>query len=153
MKKLLVVTLLFVAGCLPATQQEVTELTNLINGIVPLVQNAVTESSEETKGKIDVVLGQIVEVNKAVATAEDPIEAIEKGWDASEIWNPYYGYGVLALGIWRILAGKKKVDTALEEVVVGVEDLLKNNPTVSKEPLKAAASIATRKKVDAIRKV
>ena len=150
--KWLLVLVLCCAGCLPASQQEVADLTNLVEGIVPLVKTAVSESSEDTKNKIDVVLGQIVEVNEAVATAEDPVEAIEKGWDASKAWNPYYGYGVLGLGILRLFQKKKLTTTALEEVVLGIEDAKKDgNGTASlKASLNASESTATRKMVKKI---
>lgn len=128
--KWLLVVMLCCAGCLPASQQEVKDLTNLVSGIVPLVQTAVSESSEDTKDKIDIVLGQIVEVNDAVATAEDPIEAVSKGWDASKPFNPYYGYGAAILAALKLFTdGKKKkeVEDKYAAMKVGVEKFRNEN--------------------------
>lgn len=146
MKKLLLIPLLLIAGCLPASQQEVQTLTNTVNQIVPLIREVVATSSEETRDKVEIVLGQVEEVNEAVATADDPIEAIETGWKASEAWNPYYGYGVLGLGLLRLFLKKKESDNALEEVVIGVEDSKKNSGDL-KAAFNAVESLVTRKKV------
>ena len=111
MKWLMIVVVLFAAGCMPASQQEVIELTGIVSQIVPAVRAAVSASSEETKENIEVVLGQVEEVNEAVATAETPVEAIEQGWDATKLWNPYYGYGALALSIFKLLQGRQEKKT------------------------------------------
>jgi hypothetical protein len=146
MKTLIVIALLFVAGCLPASQQEVQTLTDAINQIVPAVREAVSTSSEETRDRVEIVLGQVEDINEVVATAEDPVEALEKGWGATAGWNPYYGYGVLGLGILRLFQKKRESDNALEEVVIGVEDSKKNGTTLT-AAFNAAESLATRKKV------
>jgi len=108
MKWLMIVVVLFAAGCMPASQQEVMELTGIVNQIVPAVRAAVSASSEDTKEKIEVVLGQVEEVNEAVATAEDPVEAVEKGWGATKDWNPYYGWGALGIALVKMLRDDKK---------------------------------------------
>ena len=108
MKKLIVVALLFVAGCMPASQQEVMDLHNTVNQLLPAVREAVSASSEETKEKVEIVLSQVEKVNEAVATAEDPVEAIEKGWGATKDFNPYYGWGACALAIYKLLQGNKE---------------------------------------------
>ena len=146
MRTFTVIALLFVAGCLPASQQEVQTLTDMVNQIVPAVREAVSTSSAETRNRVEVVLGQVEQVNEAVATAEDPIEAVSKGWDASQSWNPYYGYGVLGLGILRLFQKKRESDNALEEVVIGVEDSKKNGGKL-KEAFNATESLITRRKV------
>ena len=150
MRTFIVITLLLVAGCLPASQQEVQTLTDMVNQIVPAVRKAVSTSSDDTRERIEVVLGQVEEVNEAVATAEDPVEALEKGWGATAGWNPYYGYGVLGLGILRLFQKKRESDTALEEVVIGVEDSKKDgtgtNPKLT-AAFNATESLATRRKV------
>lgn len=138
--------LLFAGGCLPASQQEVQTLTNMVNQIVPAVREAVSASSEETRDKVEIVLGQVEEVNKAVATTDDPVDALEKGWGATAGWNPYYGYGVLGLTILRLFQKKKESDNALEEVVIGVEDSKKNGGNL-KVAFNAVESLVTRKKV------
>ena len=113
MRTLIVIALLFIAGCLPASQQEVQTLTDAINQIVPAVREAVSTSSEETRDKVEIVLGQVETINEAVATADDPVEAIKSGVAASSPFNPYAvpilaGISILeALGIWK---GKKKID-------------------------------------------
>jgi len=127
MKKLIAVAILmlgalvFTNGCMPASQQEVQTLTNMVKQIVPVVREVVSTSSEETRNKVEVVLGQVEEVNEAVATAEDPVEAIEKGWNATELWNPYYGYGALALSIFKLLQGRKE-KTALKGNLASIEN-------------------------------
>jgi len=146
MKTLFVIALLLVAGCIPASQSEVQTLTGLVKEIVPAVREAVSTSSEKTRDKVEIVLGQVEEVNEAVATAEDPVEAVEKGWDASKAWNPYYGYGVLGISLWKLLQKKKESDTALEEVVIGVEDSKKNGGNL-KLAFNATESLLTRRKV------
>jgi len=108
MKNLIVLTLLFVAGCMPASQQEVQTLTDTVNQIVPAVREAVSTSSKDTQQKVEVVLGQVEKVNEAVATAEDPVEAIEKGWGATKDFNPYYGWGALGIAVVKMVMDDKK---------------------------------------------
>lgn len=151
-KYVLVLVALCVGGCLPATRLEVQDLTSAVSAILPAVRVAVADSSDDTKDKIEIVLGRVEALNDEVATAEDPLDAVSKGWDASKPFNPYYTHGALILGVLGMFFKQKKTKTALEEVVVGVDDLGKLNPTISNEPLKAAASVATRKIVDKIRK-
>ena len=146
MKTILVIVILFVSGCLPATQQEVQTLTETVKMIMPAVREAVSASSEDTKEKIEVVLGQVEEINEAVATADDPIEAIEKGWAASEPFNPYYLYGTGVLALIRLWQKKKESDNSLEEVVIGVEDSKKNGGNL-KLAFNATESLVTRRKV------
>ncbi len=139
-------------GCIPATQQEVQTLTNTVNQIVPLVREVVATSSEDTKDKIKIVLGQIEEVNEAVATAETPIEALKSGVAATSPINPYVipilaGINILeALGLFGMNKLRKTNHTALEEVVIGVEDSKKNGGKL-KEAFNATESLATRRKV------
>ena len=117
MRTLIVIALLFVAGCLPASQQEVQTLTDMVNQIVPAVREAVSTSSEETRDRVEIVLGQVETINDAVATAETPIEAIKSGVAATSPYNPYAvpilaGITILeALGIFR----EKKKNTGLEK--------------------------------------
>ena len=146
MKTFIVIALLFVAGCLPASQQEVQTLTGIVQQIVPAVREAVSTSSKETIDNVEIVLERVEEINEAVATAEDPVDALEKGWGATAGWNPYYGYGVLGLGILRLFQKKKESDNALEEVVIGVEDSKKNGGNL-KVAFNAVESLVTRKKV------
>lgn len=108
-----VLALLLVAGCLPATQQEVQTLTNEIALIVPAVREEVAKANVGIEG----VLTKVEEVNEAVATAETPIEALKSGVAATSPYNPYAvpilaGIGILeALGIFR----EKKKNTGLEK--------------------------------------
>lgn len=147
---LLVVVLILAGGCMPASQQEVQTLTSIVRQIVPAVRQSVATSSEDTRERLEDVLGQVEEVNEAVATAEDPIDAIEQGWGATQGWNPYYGYGVLGLGILRLFQKKRESDTALEEVVVGIESSKKNGTKLT-DALNIAESLVTKNKVSAIR--
>lgn len=108
MRTLLLIPLLFIIGCLPASQQEVQTLTTTVNQIVPLVREVIATSSEDTKDKIEIVLGQVERVNEAVATADDPIEAIERGWGATKDFNPYYGWGALGIAFVKMFVDDKK---------------------------------------------
>lgn len=134
------------AGCIPATQTEVQTLTDTVNRIVPVVREIVATSSEETRDKVEIVLGRVEQVNETVATAEDPVEAIEKGWNVTKAWNPYYAYGVMGIAILRLFQKKKESDNALEEVVIGVEDSKKNGGNLT-AAFNAVESLVTRKKV------
>lgn len=89
MRKLIFIALIvLVTGCLPATKQEVQTLTSAVKLIVPAVREAVSTESAETRGKVEVVLGQVSEINEAMATTDDPVDAVETGWKATEAWNP-----------------------------------------------------------------
>ncbi|MCK5016909.1 MAG: hypothetical protein KAS32_07535 [Candidatus Peribacteraceae bacterium] len=144
--------LMFAGGCLPASQQEVQTLTGIVNQIVPAVREAVSTSSEETRDRVEVVLGQVEQVNEAVATAESPVEALKAGVAATSPVNPYTvpilaGIGILeALGIIGVNKLRKTNHTALEEVVIGVEDSKKNGGKL-KEAFNATESLVTRRKV------
>jgi len=96
---------------MPASQQEVINLTDAVHQIVPAVQAAVATSSEDTKAKVNDVLDKVEKVNTAVAAADGPLDAAEKGWDATKLWNPYYGYGALALSIFKLLQGRQEKTT------------------------------------------
>lgn len=139
MKTIFVIALLLVAGCIPASQQEVLDLTNTVSQIVPAVREEVAKANVSIEG----VLTKVEEVNEAVATAEDPLE---KGWSVTESWNPYYGIGVLGISLWKLLQKKKESDNALEEVVIGVEDSKKNGGDL-KAAFNATESLITRRKV------
>lgn len=104
MKYAISIIMLFCCGCLPATQAEIQDLTNSISQILPAVREIAGEDNE----KIDKVLKDVETINEKVATAEGPVEAIEKGWKASEPFNPYYGYGAAALAIIKLLTINKK---------------------------------------------
>ena len=129
-KVIVLVVLLFVAGCMPASQQEVMNLTNMVNQIVPAVREAVSNSSEDTKEKVDVVLSQVEKVNEAVATAEDPVEAIEKGWGATKDFNPYYGWGALGIALVKMFKDDKK-KKALEKGINRVKG--EASPEIAKQ--------------------
>ena len=134
--------MLLVAGCVPATQQEVVTLTETVSQIVPVVRKEVAKANVQ----IETVLTKVEEANEAAATAEDPVEAVEKGWGTTEAWNPYYGYGVLGIGLLKLWQKKKESDNSLEEVVIGVEDSKKNGGNL-KVAFNATESLATRRKV------
>ena len=111
MKWLLIVAMLFCSGCM-ATQQEVMDLHNVVNQIVPAVRDIVSTSSDDTKDTIEVILGQVEVINKAVATAETPIEAIKAGVAATSPVNPYAVpilAGITILEALGIFTEKKKV--------------------------------------------
>jgi len=145
------IILLFMMGCMPASQDEVLRLTEVVNTIVPTVREVVSDSSQETKDKVEVVLKQVEDINKEVATADNPLDAAEKGWDATAPFNPYYGYGAAAIAILKALQlgkRKKETETALQEVVKGVEGADKTQAL--KDSLNKAQSVATRNMVSLI---
>ncbi len=152
MRTLIVIALLLIAGGLHATHQEVLNLTTSVEKILPAVREAVSTSSKETRDKVEIVLGQIEEVNEAVATAETPIEALKAGVAASAPANPYAvpilaGISILeALGIFGVNKLRKTNHTALEEVVVGFEDSKKNGGNTT-SAFNATESLVTRRKV------
>jgi hypothetical protein len=156
MKKLIVMAILgvlvFAGGCLPASQQEVQTLTDMVNQIVPAVREAVSTSSEETRDRVEIVLGQVETINEAVATADDPVDALKAGVAASSPVNPYAvpilaGITILeALGVIGVNQLRKNNRTALEEVVIGVEDSKKSGKGLT-VAFNAVESLATRKKV------
>ena len=108
MKKLLIIPLLFVIGCMPATQEEVLKLSESISQLTPVIREAVSTESKDTQQKVEAVLGRVEELNKAVVTAEDPIDAVDKGWGATKDWNPYYGWGALAIALVKMVRDDKK---------------------------------------------
>jgi len=131
MKRVFLIVVLFAfTGCMPASQQEVLQLTNAVSQIVPAVKAAVSAESEETKAKVEDVLAKVETVNTAVATADDPMEAIQKGWDASKPFNPYYGYGVAILAALRLFQTsrtKKEVENKYAAMKIGVEKFRNEN--------------------------
>lgn len=154
-----VLVFLLIAGCIPASQQEVLNLTNTVNQILPAVREAVSTSSKETRDKVEIVLGQVKEINEVVGTAETPIEAVKAVVAASAPVNPYAVpilavIGILeALGIVGVNKLRKNNHNALEEVVIGVEDWKKKGDNQSgnlkslNEAFNATESIVTRRKV------
>ncbi len=145
-KLLLVMMLIGLCGCV--TRDQIDGWTSTLNEVIPAIRE-VQAASGQSSDKLDKVLSDVERVNAAVATAETPIEAAEKGWDASRPFNPYYGYGVAAIGLWRLWQKKKESDKSLAEVVYGIEDAKKNGDSKAtlKEALRASESVATRKKV------
>ena len=136
MKISLLCMVLMCLGCLPATQQEILQLTTAVSAIVPAVEAAVLNESEETQEEIGVILGRVTEINEAVATAEGPIEAIESGWNASEPFNPYYGYGAAAIALIKLFFDnkkKKETETKYAAAKIGIEKFRNDNPSKSKE--------------------
>lgn len=148
MRTILIIALLLVAGCLPATQSEVQTLTNRVAMIVPAVREEVAKANVG----IEDVLTKVEEVNEAVATADSPVEAIREGVKATKDWNPYAvpilaGISLLeALGIFGVNKLRKENHTSLEEVVIGVEDSKKNGGNL-KLAFNAVESLVTRRKV------
>lgn len=167
MKKLIVL-MLFVGGCgipgVPTTEQieTVTEQTDGLMVVIDSLQDTIktlqtdglieSERVNKVLKTIDKHQADIVAVNEAIKekASEGPLEAAEAGWKASEAWNPYYGYGALALAIFKLWRNKKESDDALEEVVIGVEDSKKNGGDL-KAALNASESLKTRKMVKKIR--
>ena len=157
MKWLMIVLVLFVGACVPTTA-EIQTLTGQINTLMAevdstqdlLKETKIVSESELSKAnqEIDRVQEDITKVATAIQekAEQGTLEAAEAGWKASEAWNPYYGYGMLALGFLKLWQKKKESDNALEEVVVGVEDSKKNGGNL-KAAFNATESLVTRRKV------
>lgn len=147
--------LVFTGGCMPASQSEVQTLTSIVKQIVPAVREAVSASSEDTKEKVEVVLGQVEEINEAVA--EDPAETLSKGWDATKLWNPYYGYGALALSVFKLLQGRKEKTTLEGNLAsignkysaakIGMDKFRNENPDKAAELFKDVGEARKAKKI------
>ena len=136
-KYILIAVLLLCVGCLPASQQEVQtltgEVTKLLGGVDTLqatTQQLATdglinkEKVDKINAGIDKVQEQILVVVKDVETAPDVITGIEKGWSATEPFNPYYGYGLAVLSVLKLLQTtktKKVVEDKYTAMKVGVE--------------------------------
>ena len=132
MKKLIVLTCLLVAGCMPATQQEVLNLTDTVSQIVPIVR----EEFGKGNAKIEKVLTDVETINEAVATAESPVEVVSKGWDASKPFNPYYGYGAAVLALLKIFGDNKKrkeIENKYSAAKVGMDKFRNENPDKAAE--------------------
>lgn len=132
MRKLLLIPILLVAGCLPASRQEVLELTNFVKEIIPVVREVGGADNE----KIDRLLTDIEKVNEAVATAPDPVAAIETGWKASEPFNPYYGYGAAALALLKLFTDSKKkreLESKYSAAKIGMDKFRNENPDKATE--------------------
>ncbi|GAI82715.1 unnamed protein product, partial [marine sediment metagenome] len=93
----------FVAGCLPASQQEVQTLTDMVNQIVPAVREAVSTSSEETRDKVEIVLGQVDTMNEAVKDSPNLVAGLIKANQASAPINPYAS--LIDIGLKLLLGG------------------------------------------------
>lgn len=144
MKKLIVVVFLLVAGCIPASQQEVQTLTNTVNQIVPLVREVVSTSSEETKDKIEVVLGQVEEYNEAVKSSPDLGTALIKTNQLSAPVNPYApvidivlkmlfggaitGGGVGVTKLVKTIREKNVIENKYSAAKVGMDRFRNENP-------------------------
>lgn len=129
LKVFLVIVLSFCCGCMPASQQEVMELHSLVEGIVPIIRENASENVAE-------VLDHLETVNESVATAESPVDAIEKGWKASEPFNPYYGYGAAILAALKLFSDnrkKRELESKYSAAKVGMDKFRNENPDKAAE--------------------
>jgi hypothetical protein len=132
MKKTILLVFLLVAGCMPASQQEVRELSGIVSEIVPIVREEVAKANVN----IEEVLTKVEVVNEKVATAETPVEALEKGWKASEPFNPYYGYGAAAIALLKLFSDnkkKKELENKYSAAKVGMDKFKNDNPEKAAE--------------------
>lgn len=142
-KVLLAMMLVLLCGCIPASQQEVRDLTGLVKEVVPLIRVDASERTAEVLDKIEVV-------NEAVATADDPVEAISKGWDASKPFNPYYGYGAAALALLKLFGDNKKkkiIEDKYAATKVGIEKFRNENGDGGVELYKIIGEARKAKKI------
>lgn len=163
MKQVILLLMLFCAGCLPATQSEVQDLTGsvklLMDGVdalqgttQQLVDDGVLEAEKVNKisEEIDKVQKHTETIVAEVETAEDPIEAISKGWDASKPFNPYYGYGAAILAALKLFSDnkkKKEVENKYAAAKIGMDNYRNNNPA---EAPKLFAAVGDARKAKGI---
>ena len=131
--KVLFVTVLcagLCSGCfeeLTATVGNLSQSVDVLQGTTKqLVVDGVIDSEKADKinANIDKVQKDVMAVKDAVATAKDPLDAAEKGWDASQPFNPYYGYGAAVIAILKALQlgkTKKVVEDKYTAMKIGVE--------------------------------
>lgn len=110
MKTILVIVLLFVAGCIPTTQQ-VQTLTNDVDKLMVAVDNYQEKFAEE----VDRVQADIVVVNEAVKEKADEsvIKQLSAANEASRPFNPYADEVNAILGLVTVIGGifvKGKID-------------------------------------------
>ena len=106
----LVIAILFVAGCIPTTQQ-VQTLTNDVDKLMVAVDNYQEKFADE----VDRVQERIVVVNEAIKEKADEsvIEQLIAGNEASRPFNPYADEVAAALGLVTVIGGifvKGKMD-------------------------------------------
>ena len=109
MKRLLLVTLLFVGGCGMPTQQDYQNWTATLDAVVPAVREVAGNNP-----KLDKIIGDVEIVRESVADAKTLPEAVSKGIEASKPFNPYADEMNAILGLAVVLGGifgKKKLDT------------------------------------------
>ncbi len=123
MKTLLVIALLFVAGCIPTTQQ-VQTLTNNIDElmvVVDKVQERIVITNEAIKEKAD----------------ESALEQLAAGIEASAPFNPYADEMNAVLGLITVIGGiwakgefdkKKKINAKYQAHKQGVDKFNIRNP-------------------------
>lgn len=150
MRNLIIVAVfLLVAGCIPATQQEVQTLSNTVNQILPLVREAVSASSEDTKDKIEIVLGQVEKYNEAVKSSPNLGTALIRTNQVSAPVNPYapvidivlkalFG-GAVTGGIFgtgklvKTIKEKKEINNKYSAAKVGMDKFRNENPDKAAE--------------------
>ncbi len=107
--------LVFASGCIPTTAQ-VNTLTNDVDKLMVAVDSYQEKFAEE----VDEVQERIVLANEAIKEKADEssLEQIKAGWETTKDYNPYYGYGALALmilGEGAVLLKSKKDNANLEK--------------------------------------
>jgi len=132
MRTILVIVLLFVAGCIPTTQQveTATNKTDALMVVVDKMQESwdalaekdIVESQkvEKLSAELDSAQENIIAANEAIKSKvdEDVIEQIKAGWETTKDYNPYYVPGALILTILGeagLLLKTNKKNTGLEK--------------------------------------
>ena len=119
MKKMIIILLfLMISGC---TQQEIRQLTaevkNLSDGVdtlqtatVQLTKDGILDSKKFDKinANIDKVQEDVKLVVAKVEEADEPVEAAKSAWDATRLWNPYWGYVAAGLAILELFRKRNK---------------------------------------------
>ena len=158
MKKWLIVLMLtfLCSGCFEDLSTTVNALSASVDALqlstTQLVKDNVIsqEKADKINENIDKIQEDVKSVNEAVATASDPVEAIEKGWSASEPFNPYYGYGaaiIAALKVFQLGKQKKESETKYAAAKIGMDKFRNDNPDKARELYEDVGEARKAKKV------
>ncbi len=145
MKRLMLVVILsviFCSGCFDRLATSVSVLNESVDDLQLITEELASENVIDAE-KLDKINDNIDKVQKdaelvkeAIADAKDPIEAAEKGWDASKPFNPYYGYGAAIIAILKLFSAakeKKEVEAKYSAAKNGMDKFRNDNPDKAKE--------------------
>ena len=119
-KLIILMCLLAVSGCTSSQVNELTVAVKDLNAGVDGLQEATiqlvadgvikSEKLEKINENIDKVQEEVKAVITKAEEAIEPIEVAKTAWDATRLWNPYWGYGSAAFLILEMFR-KRKIET------------------------------------------